>query len=377
MRLHEYQAKQIFENEGIPIPDGEIAQSPEEAEKIAEKLDERVAVKAQVHVGGRGKAGGVKIASSPPEARTMSEKVLGMNLKGRFVEKVLVEEAAEICQEFYIGVTLDREQGQPVAIVSSEGGENIEKIAEERPDAIAKKHINYAYGLQDFEAREILYKANIPKNMVREVSSTLKLLYSVWKKTDAEDAEVNPLVMTEQNNLLGVDAVLNIDDSALYRQKNLADLREETFEDELEAEASEKEFDYVRLDGNIGVIGNGAGLVMTTLDLIDHYGGSPSNFLDVGGGAKAEILSEALEFLLRDDQVDVVLLNIFGGITRCDEVARGINQALEGKVPIPLVVRLAGTNGEEGRKRLTNNVNIEKSLEDAVKKAIKLVEENK
>lgn len=372
MRLHEYQAKQIFKQAGITIPEGEVATTPQEARDIAEDMGGNVVVKAQVHVGGRGKAGGIKVVDSADEAQKTAEEIIGMDLKGKRVEKVLVEEAIDIENELYVGVTMDRGEGKGVAMVSSRGGVNIEEVAEEHPEAIARTHIDPAYDLQPFEAREAVYGAGIPDEAVRGVSSVLSTLYTLWDEKDAEDAEINPLVISKDGDLIAADAVLNIDDSALYRQEELAELEEDSFENEFEAMANERGFDYVRLDGNVGIIGNGAGLVMTTLDLVDYFGGRPANFLDIGGGADAERVSSALELVFEDKNVDAVIFNIFGGITRCDEVAKGINEALPEEIPKPLVVRLTGTNEKEGRELLTDRVETAEGLEEAVKRAVEL-----
>ncbi|XGI83618.1 ADP-forming succinate--CoA ligase subunit beta [Halorutilales archaeon Cl-col2-1] len=376
MRLHEYQAKEIFADAGIPTPEGVVVSTPEDAREAADEIGGTVAVKAQVHVGGRGKAGGIKIASSPDEAEEAADEILGMDLKGHTVEEVLIEEGVDIEEEFYVGITMDRGEGQGVAMVSSKGGVNIEEVAEEEPEAIAQNHIDPAYGLQGFEARECVYNTDIPDEATRGVSAVLSTLYEIWDENDAEDAEINPLMLTGDGDLIAADAVLNIDGSSLYRHEDLAELEEESFDDEFEAKASEEGFDYVRLDGNVGIIGNGAGLVMTTLDLVDHFGGKPANFLDIGGGARADRVQSALELVFDDENVDAVLFNIFGGITRCDEVAQGINEALESfdELPKPLVVRLTGTNETEGREILTERVETREELEDAVKTAVELAE---
>jgi len=294
MRLHEYQAKEVFAEASIPTPRGKVATSPKEASDIAEEMGCPVAVKAQVHVGGRGKAGGIKLADTPEEAHEATQEILGMRIKGKYVEKVLIEEGIDIENELYVGVTTDRGQGRAVAMVSSKGGINIEEVAEENPEAIAKKHIDPAYDLQPFEARELVYGARIPQEHTHDVTGVLSRLYTLWDKTDADDAEINPLIVTGDGDIIAADAVFNIDNSALYRQEELAEMEEEAFEDDFEARASEEGLDYVRLSGNVGIIGNGAGLVMTTLDLIDNFGGSPANFLDIGGGADAERVQKAL-----------------------------------------------------------------------------------
>jgi succinyl-CoA synthetase beta subunit len=331
-------------------------------------------VKAQVHVGGRGKAGGIELAEDPDEAYEAAEGILGMDLKGKRVEKVLIEDAVDFIDEIYVGVTTDRGEGRAVAMVSSEGGVNIEEVAEESPEAIARKHIDPAYDLRPFEARELVYGAGVPKDAARNVTGVLSTLYDLWDEGDADDAEINPLMVTEDGGVVAADAVFNVDDSALYRQEDLAAMEDEAFEDDFEARAGDAGFDYVRLDGDVGIIGNGAGLVMTTLDLVDHFGGSPANFLDIGGGADAERVQGALELVFDDENVDAVLFNVFGGITRCDEVAQGINDALEAfeKLPEPLVVRLTGTNEEEGRELLTDRVETAEGLEEAVERTVEL-----
>ncbi len=372
MRLHENQAKSIFAENGIPTPEGEIATTPEEVEKIAEKLGDKIAVKAQVHVGGRGKAGGIKIVSSPKEAVEASRDMLDKELKGEPIEKVLIEEAVSIDQELYLGITLDRSEGKTVAMASSKGGVNIEEVAENNPEAVSKTYIDPAYGFHDYQAREILYNANFPEETINETFSILKKLFSIWESVEAEEAEINPLILTEEGKLMAVDAVLNLDDSALFRHENLAKLKEEVYDTDIKKKASQLGLDYVSLDGNIGVVGNGAGLVMTTLDLIDYFGGYPANFLDIGGGADEEKMSQAISLVMEDEKVDSVLVNIFGGITRCDEIARGVNSAIPEEIPKPIVVRLSGTNQKKGREILSEKVEEEKELESAIKRVIEL-----
>ena len=374
MRLHEYQAKQVFADAGIETPPGEVVETADAAREAAEGIGGTVAVKAQVHVGGRGKAGGIELAEDPDEAYEAAEGILGMDLKGKRVEKVLIEDAVDFIDELYVGVTTDRGEGSAVAMVSSEGGVNIEEVAEESPEAIARTHIDPAYDLRPFEARELVYGAGVPKDAARNVTGVLSTLYDLWDEGDADDAEINPLMVTEDGGVVAADAVFNVDDSALYRQEDLAAMEDESFEDDFEARASDAGFDYVRLDGDVGIIGNGAGLVMTTLDLVDHFGGSPANFLDIGGGADAERVQGALELVFDDENVDAVLFNVFGGITRCDEVAQGINDALEAfeELPEPLVVRLTGTNEEEGRELLTDRVETAEGLEEAVERTVEL-----
>src|SRR6056297_2027685 len=379
MKLHEYQAKQVFADAGIPTPASTLASSVDEVVEAAEEIGYPVAVKAQVHVGGRGKAGGIKLADDREEAEQAAEDILGMDLKGYTVEKVLVEEAVDFVNELYVGVTMDRGEGEPVAMVSTKGGVNIEEVAEEDPDAIAREHIDPAFGMHPYQARKAVYDAGVDQSVARDVSSVLSTLYQLWDDRDGADAEINPLMVTTNGEVIAADAVFNVDEDAMFRQPDLAEMEEEAAGDELEAKANEYGFDYVRLSGNVGIIGNGAGLVMTTLDLVDYYGGQPANFLDIGGGAKAERVTNALDMVFSDENVDAVVFNIFGGITRGDEVAKGINTALEqfDEIPKRVVVRLAGTNAEEGMEILnTDLVTVEATLEDAVQRAVEYAEED-
>jgi len=375
MRLHEYQAKEVFSEAGIPTPAAELAESVDGAVEAAESIGYPVAIKAQVHVGGRGKAGGIILADDADEAREAAEDILGMDLKGFTVERVLVEEAVDFVNELYVGVTMDRGEGKPVAMVSTRGGVNIEEVAEEDPDAIAREHIDPAFGMHPYQARKAVYDAGVDGDIARDVASVLTTLYELWDDKDGADAEINPLMVTADDEVIAADAVFNVDEDALFRQPDLAEMEEEGefSETELEQKADEYGFDYVRLSGNVGIIGNGAGLVMTTLDLVDYYGGQPANFLDVGGGAKADRIANALDMVFSDENVDAVVFNIFGGITRGDEVARGINQALGqfDEIPKPVVVRLAGTNAAEGMEILNEDlVTVEQTLEDAVQRAV-------
>ncbi len=380
MKLHEYQAKDVFADAGVPTPSSQLASDVDGVLTAAEEIGYPVAVKAQVQVGGRGKAGGIKLAEDEDEAREAAESILGMDLKGYRVERVLVEEAVDFTNELYVGITMDRGEGKPVAMVSTKGGVNIEEVAEEDPDAIAREHIDPAFGMHPFQARKAVYDAGVDKSVANDVASVLTTLYDLWESRDGSDAEINPLMVTADNDVIAADAVMNIDEDALFRQPELAEMEEEAASggDELEQKADEYDFDYVRLEGNVGIIGNGAGLVMTTLDLVDYYGGEPANFLDVGGGAKAERIANALDMVFSDDNVDSVVFNIFGGITRGDEVARGINEALEqfDEIPKPVVVRLAGTNWEEGMEILNEDlVTVEQTLEDAVERTVAYAEE--
>ncbi len=378
MKLHEYQAKEIFAEAGIPVPESRLASSVEEVMEAVEDIGYPAAIKAQVHVGGRGKAGGIKIAMDEDEARQAAEDILGMDLKGYTVEKVLVEAGVDFENELYVGITMDRSEGKPVAMVSTEGGVNIEEVAEETPEAIAREHIDPAFGLHPYQARKIVFEAGIPRDVAFDVASFLSTLYDLYEANDASDIEINPVMITSDRDVVAADAVMNIDDDALFRHEDLAAMEEDSYEDELEAKAGEYGFDYVRLSGNVGIIGNGAGLVMTTLDLVDYFGGSPANFLDIGGGAKAERVANALDMVFSDENVDSVVFNIFGGITRGDEVAKGINEALEqfDEIPKPVVVRLAGTNAEEGMEILnTELVQVEGTLENAVQRAVENAQE--
>ncbi|MDS0294574.1 ADP-forming succinate--CoA ligase subunit beta [Halogeometricum sp. S3BR5-2] len=378
MKLHEYQAKDIFAEAGIPVPESRLAASVDEVMVAVEDIGYPAAIKAQVHVGGRGKAGGIKIATSEEEAREAAEDILGMDLKGYTVEKVLVEAGVDFENELYVGVTMDRGEGEPVAMVSTQGGVNIEEVAEENPDAIAREHIDPAFGLHPYQARKVVYDAGIDRDVANDVASILTTLYDLYEEKDASDIEINPVMITSDGDIVAADAVMNIDDDALFRQPDLAEMEDEAAEDDLERKANDYGFDYVRLSGNVGIIGNGAGLVMTTLDLVDHYGGEPANFLDIGGGAKAERVTNALDMVFSDENVDAVVFNIFGGITRGDEVAKGINEALEAfdEIPKKVVVRLAGTNAEEGMEILnTDLVEVEKTLEDAVQRAVENAQE--
>ena len=374
MRLHEHQAKQVFADAGVPTPASTLAETVDGTADAAEDIGYPVAIKAQVHVGGRGKAGGIELVEDAEEAREAADAILGMDLKGFHVSKVLVEEAVDFVNELYVGVTMDRGEGRPVAMVSTKGGVDIESVAEETPEAIAREHIDPAFGMQPFQARKVVYDAGVDRDVANDVARVLTTLYGLRDDRDGSDVEVNPLMITSDGDVVAADAVMNVDGDALFRQPELQEMAEEAEEgDELERKADEYGFDYVRLEGNVGIIGNGAGLVMTTLDLVDHYGGEPANFLDVGGGAKADRIANALDMVFSDDNVDSVVFNIFGGITRGDEVANGINQALEqfDEIPKPVTVRLAGTNAEEGMEILNEDlVTVKHTLEDAVRRAV-------
>ncbi len=379
MKLHEYQAKGVFADAGIPTPESKLASDVDGVLEAAEEIGYPVAIKAQVQVGGRGKAGGIKLVDGAEEAREAADSILGMDLKGYHVDRVLVEQAVDFTDELYVGVTMDRGEGKPVAMVSTKGGVDIEAVAEETPEAIASEHVDPAFGMHPYQARKAVYDAGVEPELTRGVAGVLTTLYELWDERDGADAEINPLMVTADDEIIAADAVMNIDEDALFRQPELAEMEEEAASgDELERKADEYDFDYVRLEGNVGIIGNGAGLVMTTLDLVDYYGGEPANFLDVGGGAKASRIANALDMVFSDDNVDSVVFNIFGGITRGDEVAKGINEALEqfDEIPKPVVVRLAGTNWEEGMEILNEDlVTVEQTLEEAVQRAVAYAEE--
>ncbi len=378
MKLHEYQAKQIFADAGIPVPESQLADSVEGVLDAVAEIGYPAAIKAQVHVGGRGKAGGIKIAMNEDEAREAAESILGMDLKGYHVSEVLVEQGVDFVDEYYVGITMDRGEGKPVAMVSAKGGVDIEQVAEDDPDAIAQEHIDPAFGLHPYQARKVVYDADVPAAYARDVSSILSKLYALYASNDASDIEINPVMITSDDDVVAADAVMNIDEDALFRHSALAEMEKDAYQNDLERKAGEYGFDYVRLSGNTGIIGNGAGLVMATLDLVDYYGGTPANFLDIGGGAKAERVVNALDMVFSDENVDSVVFNIFGGITRGDEVAKGINAALEqfDEIPKPVVVRLAGTNAKEGMEILnTDLVQVEATLESAVQRAVANAEE--
>jgi succinyl-CoA synthetase beta subunit len=373
MKLHEYQAKSVFADAGIPVPDSRLATDADEAVEAAGAVGYPAAIKAQVHVGGRGKAGGIEIVEDEAAARAAAESILGMDLKGYRVDRVLVEAAVDFANELYVGVTMDRSRGRPVAMVSTRGGVNVEAVAAEEPDAIAREHVDPAFGLHPYQTRKAVHDAGVDRAVAGDVADVLATLFGLWDERDATEAEINPLMVTADGDLVAADAVLNVDDDALFRQRDLAEMAEAAYEDDLERRAGEYGFDYVRLDGDVGIIGNGAGLVMTTLDLVDHFGGAPANFLDIGGGAKADRVANALEVVFADENVESVVFNIFGGITRGDEVARGINEALGrfDEIPKPVIVRLAGTNAAEGMEILdTSLVRVERDLEDAVERAV-------
>src|SRR6266511_2062321 len=372
MKLHEYQSKTIFSKYGIPIPKGRVAATAEEAKHIAEELGGRVVIKSQVLVGGRGQAGGVKVAKNPDEAGEFAGQILAMHIKGLPVRKVLVDEAAAIEHEIYFSITNDRAAKKPVMIASAEGGVDIEEVAATMPEKIIKVHIDPLLGLRDFQSRDIAASIDLPRELWRDFSKIALGLWRAYLETDATLAEINPLVITKDKKMVALDGKMMIDDSAIFRQPDLNEMRDTDEDDPSEIEARKYGLSFIKLDGNIGCMVNGAGLAMTSMDVIKLFGGEPANFLDIGGGAGAEKVAAAMRIILTDPNVKAVLFNIFGGITRGDEVARGILTAMDQVKPkVPMVVRLVGTNAEEGRKLLENaNMITAETLADAAKKAV-------
>ena len=372
MKLHEYQSKRIFAEFGVPIPRGDVATTPEQARRITARLGKRVVVKSQVLVGGRGKAGGIRLADHPDEAERVADQILGMNIKGLTVKKVLVDEAADIATEIYLGIVIDRARRRPVMIASAEGGVEIEEVARVTPERLVKIAIDPFLGLQAYQGRELAFGIGLPKGLVRDFVKIAQGLYSAFVECDASLAEINPLVVTGEDKLLAVDGKMLLDDNALFRHFELAEMRDADEEMPEEQEARRHGLSYVKLDGEIGCMVNGAGLAMATMDITKLYGGEPANFLDIGGGAQAEKVAAALRIILSDPNVKAVLFNIFGGITRCDEVAKGILEALRG-VPtdVPMVARLVGTNEAEGRQILAEaDMITAATLTEAAQKAV-------
>ena len=365
MKLHEYQGKEILEKYGVATQPGLVARSVEEAVEAAEKLQSQhgadlFVVKAQIHAGGRGKGGGVKLARGIEEVREKAGAILGMDLvthqtgpEGQKVRAVLVAQAVDIAQEFYVGVTLDRQKSMDVIMASTEGGVEIEKVAEETPEKIEKVWVDPAIGLRPFQAREIAFGLGFEGGALKQATKFVQALYRAYAESDASLAEINPLVLTEGGDVRAVDAKITLDANALFRHKELAELRDTNEEDPLEVEASEHHLNYIKLDGNVGCMVNGAGLAMATMDIIKLAGGEPANFLDVGGGANAQTVEAGFRIILKDPNVEAILINIFGGIVRCDRVANGVIEAAKKvDITVPLIVRLQGTNAEEGQKIL-------------------------
>jgi len=374
MRLHEYQSKEVFSNYQIPIPRGRLASTPEEAKLIAEELNTPVVLKAQVLVGGRGKAGGIRLVKSPDEAEEEASKVLGNRIMDIPVRRLLVEEAVNIQQEIYVGLTVDRERGETLLIASSEGGIDIEEVARVSPEKIVRIGVNPLLGLRDFQARNMATEIEIPRPLWRSFIAICQNLYQAYLDLDATLTEINPLVITTDNHLIALDGKVIIDDNALFRHPDLVDKRDISAEAPEEIEARKFGLAYIKLTGNIGCLVNGAGLAMATMDIIQHKGGQPANFLDIGGGASSEKVAAALRIILADPQVETVLINIFGGITRCDEVATGIKHTLQTiETDIPFIIRLVGTNEMEGRQILADAaLETAETLQEAAEKAVNL-----
>ena len=372
MKLHEYQSKQIFARNGIPIPKGRVTATASEAKQIAEELGGRVVIKSQVLVGGRGKAGGIRLAKSPHEAEELATQILSMEIKGLPVRKVLVDKAANIETEIYLGITNDRAARKPVMMASAAGGVEIEQVALETPEKIIKVHIDPLLGLRDYQARDIAASIDLPRDHWRAFGEIAHALWRTYEGTDATLAEINPLVITAEKQLVALDGKMVIDDNALFRHPEIAEMRDIDVEAHAETEARKYGLSFIKLDGQIGCMVNGAGLAMATMDIIKFFGGEPANFLDIGGGAGSEKVAAALKIILSDPNVKAILFNIFGGITRCDEVARGIVGALaDFDTRVPMVVRLVGTNAEEGRQILAEaHMITAETLADAAQKAI-------
>ncbi|KKB39326.1 ADP-forming succinate--CoA ligase subunit beta [Bacillus thermotolerans] len=385
MNIHEYQGKEILRNYGVAVPNGKVAFSVEEAVEAAKELGTDVCVvKAQIHAGGRGKAGGVKVAKNLDEVRTYAEEILGKTLvthqtgpEGKEVKRLLIEEGCDIQKEYYIGFVLDRATSRVVLMASEEGGTEIEEVAEKTPEKIFKEYIDPVLGLMPYQARRIAFNINIPKELVNKAVKFMTGLYTVFVEKDASVAEINPLVVTGDGNVMALDAKINFDSNALYRHKDIMEYRDLEEEDPKEIEASKYDLSYISLDGNIGCMVNGAGLAMSTMDIIKHYGGDPANFLDVGGGATAEKVTEAFKIILSDKNVKGIFVNIFGGIMKCDVIASGVVEAAKQVgLSVPLVVRLEGTNVDLGKKILSESdidVVPADSMADGAQKIVELV----
>jgi succinyl-CoA synthetase beta subunit len=377
MDLLEYQGKQLFARHGIPVPEGRPATTVDEALDAADAIGYPCVVKAQVQIGGRGKLGGIKVAQNKDEAREHATAILGMDIRGLTVHEVWIEEASQIEDEWYCSIVFDRSAKAPLVMLSTKGGMDIEAVAEEDPDAIASLHVDPLLGFQDFHGRRLAFDAGIPEDLVRPTGAMIAKLYEAFAAEDAMLVEVNPLIVTPERKLRALDAKVTLDDNALFRHPENAALRNPSAEDPQEQMAKERGLTYVKLDGDIGILGNGAGLVMSTLDVVAQVGGSPANFLDAGGGSKADAIVSAVEVILSDAKVKGVLFNIFGGITRCDEVAKGLIEAFEQVKPeVPFVVRLDGTNDEEGRRLLAEadlqGLHVEATMLDAANRVVEL-----
>jgi succinyl-CoA synthetase beta subunit len=377
MDLLEYQGKQLFARHGIPVPEGRPATTVDEALDAADAIGYPCVVKAQVQIGGRGKLGGIKVAQNKEEAREHASSILGMDIRGLTVHEVWIEEASQIEDEWYTSIVFDRAAKAPLVMLSTKGGMDIEAVAEEDPDAIATLHVDPLLGFQDFQGRRLAFDAGIPEDLIRPTGAMIAKLYDAFVAEDAMLVEVNPLIVTPERKLRALDAKVTLDDNSLFRHPDNAALRNPSAEDPQEQMAKERGLTYVKLDGDIGILGNGAGLVMSTLDVVAQVGGQPANFLDAGGGSKADAIVSAVEVILSDEKVKAVLFNIFGGITRCDEVAKGLIEAFDQVKPeVPFVVRLDGTNDEEGRRLLAEadlpGLHVEATMLGAAERVVEL-----
>jgi succinyl-CoA synthetase beta subunit len=376
--LYEHQGKELFARAGVPVSEGRVATTPAEAREAAAELGGEVVVKAQVLVGGRGKAGGIKLAKTAEEAEEHAATILGMNIRGHVVRRLWIEKASDIAKEYYLSVTFDRGEKKPLLMLTTEGGIDIEEVAARSPDALARLHVDPLVGSQPWQGRWLVYTAGIddPEEQ-KQVTSIVAKLYDAFVEFDAMLCEVNPLIVTPEGEVKALDSKFTVDDNALFRHPDVAEMRDVAAADPRERLAREKGVTYVKLDGEIGILGNGAGLVMATLDVIDQVGGRAANFCDLGGGGDAQGVVDALEVITSDEQVEAILFNIFGGITRCDEVARGILTALgQMAIELPIVVRLDGTNAEEGRRMLIEagqpNLHVEDTMLSAAEKVVSL-----
>jgi succinyl-CoA synthetase beta subunit len=378
--LYEYQGKELFKRFGIPVSEGRLATTPEEARAAAQEIGGQVVVKAQVLTGGRGKAGGVKLAEDPDDAEAKAMDILGLDINGHVVRKLWIERASEIAKEYYLSITFDRGTKQPLYMLTTEGGVEIEQVAEENPDALARLHVDPLEGFQPYQARRLIYGAGIDDpNEQKQILALVEKLYRCFVESDAMLTEINPLIVTPEGEVRALDSKFTVDDSALFRHPDIAEMRDVEAADPQERLAREKGVTYVKLDGNVGILGNGAGLSMSTVDVVVVAGGRPANFCDLGGGGDAQGVVDALEVITSDEQVRSIFFNIFGGITRCDEVARGILAALEQmKIELPIVVRLDGTNAEEGRRILADaappNLYVEPTMLEAAQRAVELAQ---
>ena len=385
MKIHEYQAKEVLKSFGVPVPNGAVARTPEEAESIAKDLGGAVVVKAQIHAGGRGKGGGIKLAADPAEAREVASEIIGMQLvtpqtgsEGQKVKSVWVENATDIDRELYLGIVLDRAQSRLVVMASRAGGMDIEEVAATTPEKILKEVVHPGVSLQPFQARRLALGLGLEGDQLKQGVAFISALYRAYEETDCSLAEINPLVVSKSGEVLALDAKMNFDDSAMYRHLNIHELRDVDEEDPLEVEASKYDLNYIKLDGEVGCMVNGAGLAMATMDIVKYAGSSPANFLDVGGGTNVERVKNAMRILTSDESVKAVLINIFGGIVRCDRVAEGVVAALEDiEINVPLVVRLQGTNAEEGAQILENSgleFTVARKLQEAAEAVVAAVQ---